>query len=194
MRNTVRIATVLLTICAVTSGLLALVYSATQTRIEANGKLEAARLRAEALVSPGVTVEFSGPKEVGNLVCYEGSVDGKPIGTVFAVTTNKGYGGTIEILVGVDPSGQKITGVRIAQHSETPGLGANIVQVRPGDEEPWFLKQFRGLTADRISLKASGGPVDGITAATISSRAVTDAVREGFEEFIRARKERTGAG
>lgn len=194
MRNVVRLTTVLLTICAVTSGLLALVYSATRTRIEANARMEAARLRAEALVGPGTSVEFSGPKEVGNLVCYEGTVDGKPVGTVFTVTTTKGYGGTIKLLVGVDPTGQKITGVRIAEHSETPGLGANIVQVRPGEEKPWFLKQFRGLTADRISLKTGGGPIDGVTAATISSRAVTEAVREGFEEFIRARRERTGAG
>jgi len=194
VRNVVRLTTVLLTICAVTSGLLALVYSATRTRIEANARMEAARLRAEALVGPGTSVEFSGPKEVGNLVCYEGTVDGKPVGTVFTVTTTKGYGGTIKLLVGVDPTGQKITGVRIAEHSETPGLGANIVQVRPGEEKPWFLKQFRGLTADRISLKTGGGPIDGVTAATISSRAVTEAVREGFEEFIRARRERTGAG
>jgi electron transport complex protein RnfG len=194
VRNAVRLATVLLMICAVTSGLLALVYSATRTRIEANARLEAARLRAEALGGPGTTVEFSGPKEIGNLVCYEGTVDGKPVGTVFTVTTTKGYGGTIELLVGVDPTGQTITGVRIAEHSETPGLGANVVQVRPGEGGPWFLKQFRGLTPERISLKADGGPIDGITAATISSRAVTEAVREGFEEFVRAKRERTGAG
>ena len=191
MRDTIRLATVLLTICVVTGGLLAVVHCVTQERIEANAELEAATLRAEALVGPGKSVQFGGAREVGCLVCYDGTVDGKPVGTVFTVTTG-GYGGPIEILVGVDTSGEKITGVRITQHTETPGLGANVVQVKPGEEEPWFLKQFRGLTAESVSLKASGGSIDAVTAATISSRAVTDAVREGFEEFVRAKKERTG--
>jgi electron transport complex protein RnfG len=119
-------------------------------------------------------------------------MDGQPVGTVFTVTTDRGYGGTIEIVVGVDPTGESITGVRITQHSETPGLGANLVQVKPGEDEPWFLKQFRGLTVGRVSLRASGGPIDAITAATISSRAVTDAVQAGFEEFVRARREQAG--
>jgi len=193
VRNVVRLAGVLLTICVITSGLLALVDSATSARIEANAALEAARLRAEALVGPGRAVEFSVPNEVGSLVCYDGSVNGALVGTVFTVTTNRGYGGTIEILVGVDPRGEKITGVRITKHTETPGLGANIVQVRPGEAEPWFLKQFSGLTVGRVSLRRGGGPIDAVTAATISSRAVTDAVRAGFEEYVRARREQAGA-
>ena len=192
MRNIARLAGVLFTICIITSGLLAVVDSGTRPRIEKNKALEAARLRTEALVGPGNTLEFSEPIEVGRLVCYKGTMDGKPVGTVFMVSTDKGYGGTIEIIVGVDPSGEKITGIRITEHIETPGLGANIVQVRPGEDEPWFLKQFKNLGTGRILLKPKG-EIDAITAATISSRAITDAVREGFEEFIKARMAQEGA-
>lgn len=192
MRNVARLAVVLFTICVVTSGLLAFVDSVADPRIKKNKALEAARLRAEALVGPGKAVTFSDRIEVGGLVCYEGTVDGKPVGTVFMVSAKEGYAGTIGIMVGVDPSGEKITGVRITEHTETPGLGANIVQVRPGEDEPWFLRQFKNLGTGRILLKPKG-EIDAITAATISSRAVTDAVRQGFEEFIRARRAPEGA-
>jgi len=192
MRDTFRLAVVLLAICIITSGLLALVDSVTKARIEANAEREAQTLRAEVLVGAAEPIEFSEPKEVGNLVCYEGTVNGQPVGTVFTVITNRGYGGTIEVIVGVNPSGDRITGVRIAKHTETPGLGANIVQVKPGETDPWFVSQFKGLAPDRIFLKPKGA-IDAITAATISSRAVTDAVREGFEEFLKAKTELEGA-
>ncbi len=192
MRNTVRLAAVLLTICVVTSGLLAFVDGLTSAQIEENAAAEASRLRAEALVGSGEEVEFGEPRTVGSLVCYEGTIGGRPVGTVFTVISERGYGGPIKIIVGVDATGEKITGVRIAAHSETPGLGANIVQVRTGDDEPWFLKQFGGLTVDRIALKPRGA-IDAITAATISSTAVTDAVRKGFEEFVKARTAQQGA-
>jgi len=192
VRNTVRLAAVLLTICVVTSGLLAFVDGLTSAQIEENAAAEASRLRGEALVGSGREVEFGEAREVGNLVCYEGTMNGKPVGTVFTAISEKGYGGPIKVIVGVDPTGEKITGVRIAEHTETPGLGANIVQVRTGEDEPWFLKQFGGLTVDRIALKPQGA-IDAITAATISSTAVTDAVREGFEEFVKARTAQQGA-
>jgi len=190
--NIVRLAVVLLTICIVASGLLAFVDAFTKPAIERNSAAEASRLQAEALVGPGKVVEFGEAKEVGSLVCYEGTIGGKPVGTVFTVISDKGYGGPITIIVGIDPAGEKITGVRIAEHTETPGLGANIVQVRTGDDEPWFLRQFGGLAVDEIALKPAGA-IDAITAATISSTAVTDAVREGFEEFVKAGTAQEGA-
>ena len=192
MRNVFRLAAVLLTICVTTSGLLAFVDALTSVQIERNAAAEASRLQAEALVGPGKTVEFGEAKEVGRLVCHQGTMGGSPVGTVFTVISDKGYGGPIKIIVGVDPTGEKITGVQIAEHTETPGLGASIVQVRTGEDEPWFLKQFRGLAVDEIALKPEG-LIDAITAATISSTAVTDAVREGFEEFVKARTAQEGA-
>jgi len=183
----------LLTICVVTSGLLAFVNELTSAEIEKNAAGEALRLQAEALVGRGSEVEFGEAQKVGSIVFYEGTMDGKPVGAVFTVISERGYGGPIRIMVGVDPSGEKITGVRIAQHSETPGLGANIVQVRTGDDEPWFLKQFVGLTCDKMHLKPDG-VIDAVTAATISSAAVTDAVRLGLEEFVKGRKPREGVG
>ena len=106
----------------------------------------------------------------------------KYIGIIFR-SEKKGYSGTIRPIVGVDSTG-KIIRVKIPKEelSETPGLGMKIA------EEP-FLKQFNNLSADEIFLKKDKqqGKIDAITSATISSRAATDAVREGlirYSEFL----------
>jgi electron transport complex protein RnfG len=192
MRDAVRLVGVLLAICVVASGLLAVVNAFTNERIEQSLGEEANKLRTEALVGAGKEVKFGEPKKVGSLTCYEGAVDGKPVGTAFTVTAPRGYAGPIEIVVGVDPVGERITGVRIINQNETPGLGARIVQVNPGEDEPWFLRQFKGLAPDRVFIKPKGD-VDAITAATVSSNAVTEAVRQGFEEFLKAKKAQRGS-
>ncbi len=106
----------------------------------------------------------------------------KYIGIVFRYE-KKGYSGTIRPIVGVDSTG-KVIRVKIPKEelSETPGLGMKIA-------EELFLNQFKNLSADEIFLKKDKqqGKIDAITSATISSRAATDAVREGlirYSEFL----------
>ncbi len=111
-----------------------------------------------ALTAPeGMKDAFAGYDASGALV-------GKT-GTIVA----KGYGGEIEITVGVDLSGA-ITGVSIggASFAETAGLGARA-------KEAWFGAQFTGKLSP-IAIVKDGGDIDAITSATITSRAVTNAV------------------
>ena len=102
---------------------------------------------------------------------------GKLVAVAFRVVSHKGYGGNIEILMGVDIKG-KITGIEILSMAETPGLGARI-------EEPAFKKQFVGRTLKNTkwAVKKDGGDIDQITGATISPRAVTEAVHHGLQMF-----------
>ncbi len=60
-------------------------------------------------------------------------------------------------------------------HKETPGLGTKMT-------EPEFKEQFTGKNPAEFTLKVKkdGGPVDAITAATISSRAFCDAVQRAY--------------
>jgi len=83
----------------------------------------------------------------------------------------KGYGGEIEITVGVDLNGA-LSGVSIGgiNFAETAGLGARA-------KEPWFAEQFIGKSTP-IAIIKDGGEIDAITSATITSRAVTKAVNE----------------
>jgi len=59
---------------------------------------------------------------------------------------------------------------------ETPGLGLKAT-------EEWFRNQFRGKTAAELRLTKEGGTIEAITGATITSRAVIDALAEGLTNY-----------
>ena len=101
--------------------------------------------------------------------------DGEKAGYAF-MTSGSGYSGNIDIMVGLD-SGFGIKGLSILSQTETPGLGSRIT-------ESLFTDQFKGLYATDIALKADGGKIDAVTGATISSRAVVNAVKEKMVEII----------
>ncbi len=96
--------------------------------------------------------------------------------------TGKGYGGDIGVIVGIDIAAEKLLGIGITAHKETPGLGARI-------REKGFRSGFAGLElGGEAKVKADGGGVDAVSGATISSRGVCTAVTEAFE-FYRENKE-----
>lgn len=100
---------------------------------------------------------------------YTPLAKGESLGYAF-MTTATGYGGAIDILIGLK-SDATLCGIKIISQQETPGLGAKIV-------ESSFLAQFKGLSVDEVDLSANGGKVDAITGATISSAAVVAEVKE----------------
>ena len=91
--------------------------------------------------------------------------------------TGKGYGGDIGVIVGIDIAAEKLLGIGITAHKETPGLGARI-------REKGFRSGFAGLElGGEAKVKADGGGVDAVSGATISSRGVCTAVTEAFEFY-----------
>jgi Na+-translocating ferredoxin:NAD+ oxidoreductase subunit G len=101
--------------------------------------------------------------------------DNEKAGYAF-IASGSGYGGDIDILVGLD-SGFEIKGVSILSQTETPGLGSRIT-------ESLFTDQFKGLSLSDIALKSKSSKIDAITGATISSRAVVNAIKEKMVEII----------
>lgn len=101
--------------------------------------------------------------------------DGEKAGYAF-IASGSGYGGGIDILVGMD-SDFSIKNVSILSQTETPGLGGRIT-------ESSFTDQFKGLSANDINLRQDGGRIDAITGATISSRAVVNIIREKMTEIM----------
>ncbi|MFC2019071.1 RnfABCDGE type electron transport complex subunit G [Chloroflexota bacterium] len=100
--------------------------------------------------------------------------DGAGIGYAF-LAVGKGYGGKINILVGLEDE-TTIKGVTVVTQLETPGLGSRIT----GSS---FSDQFAGLNIGAVALTRDGGEIDAITGSTISSRAVVEAVKlEGMEK------------
>lgn len=127
-----------------------------------------ATVTSEAVVN---AVNSAAAIDTGMDWCYEGIKAGEIVGYV-AQTTVKGFGGKVEVIVGVSRE-QKITGISVggSNFSETAGLGAKA-------KEDSFTKQFIGKNAaESISVVKAGNPkgdndVDAITAATITSSAV----------------------
>ena len=100
----------------------------------------------------------------GNVLAY--AVSGK---------SDKGYGGTVKLMVGLTPDG-KVVSYKKLEASETPGLGANLVT-------PAFSGQFSGKEAAGLKVKKDGGDIEAITAATITSRAVCEAIADAASKL-----------
>lgn len=98
------------------------------------------------------------------------------VGVAINTFTNKGFSGNIKIMVGLRPDGT-IHNTSVLEHKETPGLGDKMQQ----NKSDWSL-QFNDKNPESFNLKMKkdGGSIDAITAATISSRAFTDAVQRAF--------------
>ena len=98
----------------------------------------------------------------------------QPVAAIFEATTYKGYSGEIRVLIGINASDQSITGVRVVNHNETPGLGDKL-ELRKSD---WVLG-FNGKSLSNESLqdwqvKKDGGKFDQFTGATITPRAIVN--------------------
>jgi Na+-translocating ferredoxin:NAD+ oxidoreductase subunit G len=92
-------------------------------------------------------------------------------------SAGQGYGGAVGAMVGISLDGKTLTGVGITTHSETPGVGSRCA-------EPGFRSQFAGMSAQaNLTVKKDGGVVDGISGATVTSRAVAAAVRDATDFF-----------
>lgn len=99
--------------------------------------------------------------------------DGKFIGTIVIVTNKNGYGGDIQLAVGISLAENKITGISFLTLNETVGLG-----MRANEAE--FKEQFKDVPFGEISYTKTGSDsanvIDAISGATITTSAVTDGV------------------
>ncbi len=93
-----------------------------------------------------------------------------------------GYGGDVIVMTAIDLQTQKIFGVEVTQHKETPGVGTRAMT-------PGFLEKFLKLPMSQvITMKSAGGQIDAVSGATRSSTGVTDAVNQAVI-LVRENKE-----
>ncbi len=100
------------------------------------------------------------------------------MGYVVTVTDSEGYGGNIQITVGITSDGT-VNGISILSISETAGLGMRAT-------EPEFYGQYEGKQTEKFAVSKDGGdgePIDALSGATITSRAVTGAVNTALAYF-----------
>lgn len=174
---------ILLLVCAFITGALAYVNGVTEPIIDENNMIaEQESLKnvysdadnfleaktADMLKAEGIDVSENIQK------VYIAQKDGQSVGYVAAVFS-RGYGGQMKILVGID-NDLNIEGVSLTSHKETPGLGANA-------SNPKFTDQFLGKAPQATynvvkTIPNNENEIQAITAATVTSKAVTKGVDE----------------
>lgn len=182
MNNIVKLGLNLFGICAVAALLLGGTNAITapviaQRNIQANNE-------SRKIVLPDAVefteIDSSKYKNIDGVVSevYEGKNGSEVIGYTVKVLP-KGYGGEIELIVGISKDG-KVSGINIGNMSETPGLGAKA-------KEPDFQDQFKEKPASDLTLVkgsvSSDNEISAISGATITSTAVTNGVNVAIELF-----------
>lgn len=172
-RSTLKLALILFAAASISAATLSIVYRVTKPKI-IEFKTNKLQSDLREVLQGAVHFEVVIPDTLWRGL----NPDGEFVGIAFKVFP-KGYGGAIETLVGLRAD-TTVTGIIIASPAEglreTPGLGLKV-------RESWFRDQFKGKKPEELLLKKDGGELDAITAATISSRAVVNGVREGIERY-----------
>jgi electron transport complex protein RnfG len=170
----------LLGICAVASGLLGFMNSITEGPIaesKLKAKLEAIRQVVPEFNNDPAAEMYTVPSDLGNLECYPAKKDSVLVGVAINSRTNKAFSGSFAVMVGFAPD-STVFGSSVLDHKETPGLGTKML-------EPRFKDQYKGKNPGQSNLKVKkdGGEIDAITAATISSRAYSDAIQRAYDSW-----------
>jgi electron transport complex protein RnfG len=177
-KKIMKLGIILFTVTAITGLILGVVHEITLAPIRQTQE----RLKNEALAGAIPEADSFSPVDIAENAdpiiteVNEAKNGGEPAGYCITVTP-KGYGGPMEIVVGI-PSAGGVRAIRILNHTETPGLGAKAPQ-------PQFSGQFENKNAGRLSVvkspPAAAEDIQAISGATITSNAVADGVNAALD-------------
>lgn len=185
MKEIIKTGFILMLITTVAAGMLAIVNSLTASKIE---EQKIAEIRTALSVILPKATNFTEEKtlltELAKDTAYRKVINiwradegDQFYGYAFEIE-EVGYGGKIIVLVGIAKD-STVQGIRIISHKETPGLGSQI-------EKLWFTNQFVGKSIEHDLKVVTAKPakkyeIQAITGATISSKAVTEAVNTAIK-------------
>ncbi len=169
MKSFIQYGFTLFLIVAVACGILAWVNTQTEPKIKENLRLAEENAR-KIVFSDETKFEFVENELLNYYKAYD--VNNQLIGYAF-VASGKGYSGEILTMVGLkkDLSINKIT---ILSQTETPGLGDNC-------KKPEFSDKFIGKNKAELKVDKDGGNLSSITGATITTRTVTNSIKQYIE-------------
>ena len=169
MREIVHLALRLLAFCLAAGLLLAATNALTNRPIAYQADLTAQNARKQVLTEASSFQKLSGggdPAYPHLTAVYEGVDKDGVVGYTFSLSP-MGFKAVIEMTLGINKNGA-ITALSVDSQSETAGLGTKIT----ADS---YLRQYQGAAADSATLTEQ---IDGITGATVTSKAVVSAVGE----------------
>ena len=160
-----RITGILLAICVVVALMLGVVNHVTEPIIQKMQDEKTTRAMAQVLEAgryDPVDIVYD------NVAALYGAYDGsQQIGYVVEVLSS-GFGGAMRLVVGVDMNGA-VTGVAVTKQAETKNIGTKVVN------DPAVLERFVGMSGV-ITVNSGENRFDGVSGATVSSKAVTAGV------------------
>lgn len=169
---------------ALTTGLTAMVNALTKTTIDDQAALQQKQLFDQVLpaelydndLQKSCFVINAPALGAGDKQLWVARKGDTPVAVVMQATAPDGYSGAIQLLVGADFQGT-VLGTRVTEHHETPGLGDKI-ETRISDWITHFAgKTIQGRDDATWAVKKDGGQFDQFTGATITPRAVVNAVK-----------------
>ena len=175
-------------ISAVCAAVLAIVNNATKERIANLATLKAnnaARAVMPASVKAIAPVKDPADASLTAFIGYADDAKTQIAGYAVPGLTAKGYGGNIRLMVGLKPD-RTVISYQVLAAAETPGLGSNLTT-------PAFIARFKDQPAASVKVTKDGGKIEALTSATITSRAVCDAVADAAQRIDRIEGKDTGA-
>ena len=200
--NTLRVsfgtALVLLLFTLVFTALMAATYRFTKPAIDA--ATAQAKMELIGAVLPATeydndllrdAIELPPTPELGTQATsrvYRARRGGAQAALVIEAIAPDGYSGRIDLLIAVRASGE-LAAVRVTYHRETPGLGDYIEPKKDKNKANPWIRQFDDTGFNRIPreqwrVKKDGGRFEARTGATISARAITNAVGRALQYAI----------
>ena len=179
-------------VAAFCTSLVAFTWQQTEERIEANKKAWLERSLQPALAglffdSPVTEsmIIIPAPHDLPgseDAIIYRVFAGETPVAALFVVSARDGYAGPIRFLVGISMDGT-VTGVRVLEHRETPGMGDRIEMTK----SDWVL-QFDGRSLQdpelgQWAIKDDGGEFDQLTGASVTPRAIIKAIKQTLQYF-----------
>lgn len=170
-KDIISLAVILFIISAIAALSLAGTDTITRDKIADNKKANAEKAMKEIFPEAENFTDVSIEKTKTVLSIAKDEKTGDYVVSVLPV----GFGGPIEMLVGID-KGMKIAGVKFITMNETPGLGTKV-------KDKSFIDKFIGKAKSLTVVKAAPKDqteIDAISGATISSKAVTSGVNDAL--------------
>jgi len=176
MSKTIKMIVVLTVIAGLSGAILASWDNITKPKIEYH-KLLALKAAISEVIP---TYDHYDELKIDGNTLYLGKVEGQsePVGIAFKIE-GSGFQGSVSIMVGMEPDFKKITGIKVLEQIETPGLGTKIVEDPSNKSDRyWFPEQFRGVVIEPeiVALKnqqpINPNEIQAISGATITSKAV----------------------
>ncbi len=128
-----------------------------------------------------------------SLLVYPAKMGDEVVGYALNSSSNNGFGGEIQIMVGFDMENRLIN-YAVLQHAETPGLGSKMTDWFKNQEKPSQSVIGRDLSQGSLAVTKDGGSVDAITASTITSRAFLEAVNKAYQAYSDSREDAESGG